>query len=286
MYRPSVDSALCQWTLPFIRAARNKWMTAPSYLNETANGAGKAARLKNGLSGCKTEKRRNKKNNMVGQASRGCRREAVAGGLGRYHDEVLEMRARTAFQRENTTFCSFQMHRTHRIHFTRRRFILGVAGGLASGFLPLSQRSAFGKEQSVPPRIKAIAFDAFPIFDPRPVSVLAERLFPGKGTELSNQWRTRQFEYTSTARNFPWKNWGLLRIAWGIRSPRWFDSYREKPSNVSSLNAAHELSENYWVGGSSFMASCKRARIFSLASAGRVCDEVASSSVPNRLEAF
>jgi len=46
------------------------------------------------------------------------------------------------------------------------------------------------------PAIKAIAFDAFAIFDPRPVFALAEKLFPGKGTELSTVWRTRQFEYT------------------------------------------------------------------------------------------
>ncbi len=45
------------------------------------------------------------------------------------------------------------------------------------------------------PKIKGIAFDAFPIFDPRPVFALAEQLFPGKGAELSNAWRTRQFEY-------------------------------------------------------------------------------------------
>src|SRR5262249_48414932 len=45
-------------------------------------------------------------------------------------------------------------------------------------------------------RIKAIAFDAFPIFDPRPISALAEKLFPVKGAELARQWRTRQFEYT------------------------------------------------------------------------------------------
>lgn len=44
-------------------------------------------------------------------------------------------------------------------------------------------------------RIKAIAFDAFPIFDPRPAFALAERLFPGRGTDLGNLWRTRQFEY-------------------------------------------------------------------------------------------
>ena len=45
------------------------------------------------------------------------------------------------------------------------------------------------------PRFKAIAFDAFPIFDPRPIANLAEEIFPGKGSELMNSWRTRQFEY-------------------------------------------------------------------------------------------
>lgn len=45
-------------------------------------------------------------------------------------------------------------------------------------------------------RVQAIAFDAFVIFDPRPVFALAEELFPGKGAELSSAWRTRQFEYT------------------------------------------------------------------------------------------
>lgn len=45
-------------------------------------------------------------------------------------------------------------------------------------------------------RQAAIAFDGFPIFDPRPIFALAENLFPGRGRELSNVWRTRQFEYT------------------------------------------------------------------------------------------
>ncbi|MEO8406179.1 MAG: hypothetical protein ABI480_16340, partial [Chitinophagaceae bacterium] len=44
-------------------------------------------------------------------------------------------------------------------------------------------------------KIKALAFDAFPIFDPRPVFALAEELFPGKGNELSTVWRTKQFDY-------------------------------------------------------------------------------------------
>ena len=55
---------------------------------------------------------------------------------------------------------------------------------------------ALADEASLQSRIKAIAFDAFPIFDPRPVFALVERLYPGKGAELSNEWRIRQFEYT------------------------------------------------------------------------------------------
>jgi 2-haloacid dehalogenase len=44
--------------------------------------------------------------------------------------------------------------------------------------------------------IKAIAFDAFPILDPRPVFGLVNELYPERGAELSNLWRTKQFEYT------------------------------------------------------------------------------------------
>jgi 2-haloacid dehalogenase len=54
-----------------------------------------------------------------------------------------------------------------------------------------------GTRKAAPPRtIKAVAFDAFPILDPRPIFALTEELFPGRGTDLSSQWRTRQFEYT------------------------------------------------------------------------------------------
>src|SRR5262245_41254216 len=44
--------------------------------------------------------------------------------------------------------------------------------------------------------IRAVAFDAFPILDPRPVSKLVHELYPDKGDDLSNLWRTKQFEYT------------------------------------------------------------------------------------------
>lgn len=73
----------------------------------------------------------------------------------------------------------------------RRQFLNLAAAGIATGLLasaPLARATAR-------PKIKAIAFDAFPIFDPRPVFALAEQFFPGRGAELSNAWRTRQFEY-------------------------------------------------------------------------------------------
>jgi len=44
--------------------------------------------------------------------------------------------------------------------------------------------------------IKAVAFDGFPVLDPRPVFALVDELYPERGVELSNLWRTRQFEYT------------------------------------------------------------------------------------------
>ena len=75
--------------------------------------------------------------------------------------------------------------------FRRREFLTLVAGGVAAGALlstPMSQ-AVTG------PTIKALAFDAFPLFAPRPVFALVEQLFPGKGADLSNAWRVRQFEY-------------------------------------------------------------------------------------------
>jgi 2-haloacid dehalogenase len=74
----------------------------------------------------------------------------------------------------------------------RREFVGLATGALAASFIGCSALSA-------PPtttRVQALAFDAFPIFDPRTVFTLAEELFPGKGAELSQAWRARQFEYT------------------------------------------------------------------------------------------
>lgn len=73
----------------------------------------------------------------------------------------------------------------------RRQFLNLAAGGVATSLLVDGSTRA-----ETPPTIKAVAFDAFTIFDARPITALAEEFFPGQGTELSNLWRTRQFERT------------------------------------------------------------------------------------------
>jgi 2-haloacid dehalogenase len=75
---------------------------------------------------------------------------------------------------------------------TSRRHYLRLSTSLAASTLTLPLANA----QPPSPIIKAVAFDALAIFDPRSVFHLAEELFPGRGEELSNSWRTRQFEYT------------------------------------------------------------------------------------------
>ena len=71
----------------------------------------------------------------------------------------------------------------------RRDFVVGsAAAGLQGAAVP----ALFTPEHNV----KAIAFDAFAILDPRPVVSRAQEVFPDRATELMNLWRTRQFEYT------------------------------------------------------------------------------------------
>lgn len=74
---------------------------------------------------------------------------------------------------------------------TRRRFLDLAARGIATAALAPAIAARAGSQR----RIEALAFDAFPVFDPRPVFALAEQLFPGRGAELGNAWRTRLFEY-------------------------------------------------------------------------------------------
>ncbi|AGH95354.1 haloacid dehalogenase type II [Pseudobdellovibrio exovorus] len=44
--------------------------------------------------------------------------------------------------------------------------------------------------------IKVIAFDAFPVFDPRPIFKTVQELFPEKADKLVEVWQAKQFSYT------------------------------------------------------------------------------------------
>lgn len=90
---------------------------------------------------------------------------------------------------------------------SRRLFITRLLTvGAAVSVAPLATAQSFTEK-----KIKVLAFDAFPVFDPRPVFALAEELFPGKGQELSNVWRIRQFEYQwLRALSGTYKNFGAV----------------------------------------------------------------------------
>ena len=108
----------------------------------------------------------------------------------------------------------------------RRQFLSLTASAVAGVLLEGGAASTVATDL----RVQAIAFDAFPIFDPRPVFALAEQLFPGRGGELSNEWRTRQFEYT----------W--LRVAAGHYADFWHvtQDALEFASNKLSLELSPE----------------------------------------------
>ena len=69
---------------------------------------------------------------------------------------------------------------------TRRAFTQRVASAVVGGALA---------SNTARPRIDAVLFDAFVVFDPWPVAALAEKIFPGRGAELTSAWRTTQFQY-------------------------------------------------------------------------------------------
>lgn len=75
----------------------------------------------------------------------------------------------------------------------RRRF-LEVVGAALAGSLLTTTTGAVLARQGGP--IKALAIDGLTTFDTRPVVALADQIFPGRGGELCQVWRTRQFEYT------------------------------------------------------------------------------------------
>ncbi|MBS1597235.1 MAG: haloacid dehalogenase type II [Bacteroidetes bacterium] len=75
--------------------------------------------------------------------------------------------------------------------FSRKKFL--QTSGLATTGLLLNS-NIFSMDSSVP-KIKAIAFDAFPIFDPRPIFKTVSELIPEKGKQVTDVWLSKQFSY-------------------------------------------------------------------------------------------
>lgn len=75
-----------------------------------------------------------------------------------------------------------------------RRDTLGLAAStLAATLLPSVSSAEEAKKDA---KIELVLFDAFPVFDPRPIFESLETMAPGRGEKLGELWRNRQFAYT------------------------------------------------------------------------------------------
>jgi 2-haloacid dehalogenase len=77
------------------------------------------------------------------------------------------------------------------MQFDRRAFVAGSIGAVLAG----TGVTATATHAQTRRPIRAILFDAFAIFDPRPVLAVAERVYHEKAAMLVQAWLTRQFEY-------------------------------------------------------------------------------------------
>ncbi len=77
------------------------------------------------------------------------------------------------------------------VNISRKKF-LQISGIATAGVLFSPSLYALNAK---PSPIKAIAFDGFPIFDPRPIFKAVHELFPEKGKEIVDLWKAKQFGY-------------------------------------------------------------------------------------------
>lgn len=122
--------------------------------------------------------------------------------------------------------------------FSRKKFITAAVAGLTATGLSAGPLHSLIKPEK---KIRAIAFDGFPIFDPRPVFALVNSLYPEKGAALSNTWRTKQFEYSwlRTAA-------GQYRDFWQVTEDALVCAARETGVTLSDANRK-QLMEQYLV---------------------------------------
>lgn len=76
-------------------------------------------------------------------------------------------------------------------YINRKQFI-----GITTKTIAASAIAPITKLTRTKPQIKAVAFDAYTLFDTNSLLKSVEELFPGKSKDLMNFWRNRQFEYT------------------------------------------------------------------------------------------
>jgi len=76
---------------------------------------------------------------------------------------------------------------------TRRETIGLTASTLAATLLPSVSSAEEAKKVA---KIELVLFDAFPVFDPRPIFESLETMAPGRSDKLGELWRNRQFAYT------------------------------------------------------------------------------------------
>lgn len=78
----------------------------------------------------------------------------------------------------------------------RREFFSLTAGGTVFGLATINSFTKLVMAATTRPEIKAIIFDAFPVFDPRPIFGMTKTLFPEQGALLGKLWFTKIFSYT------------------------------------------------------------------------------------------
>ena len=99
----------------------------------------------------------------------------------------------------------------HVLGMSRRKFLSLVTSVVAAESFASSgwARTPPSAPEALPlakaAKIRGICFDLFTIFDPRSVARAADSFAPGRGQELWNAWKVRQFEYSwlrATARRY------------------------------------------------------------------------------------
>lgn len=81
---------------------------------------------------------------------------------------------------------------TNRFQQSRRHFIGLAAATFATSVLSASPLRLFLRPKD---KIKAILFDGFAIFNPKPVYKIIEDLYPDKAKQITEAWQSHQFNY-------------------------------------------------------------------------------------------